>query len=100
MLQITALILGIISIILPFIPILAKKNSVRAKHTMFSVFSFLLCSIALYLPMIDMRHWALNNELQNFIDCAPTYHLAEIVLLISVICVNIFSFCYFYKKKY
>ena len=100
MLQITALILGIISIILPFISILVKNDSVRTKHTMFSAFSFLLCSIALYLPMIDMRHWALNNELQNFIDCAPTYHLAEIVLLISVICVNIFSFCYFKKKKY
>lgn len=99
MLQITALILGIIAIIFPFIPILVIKNSIRTNHKTFSVLSFLLCAITLYLPMIDMRHWALTNDISSFIDCAPTYHLAEIVLLISVICANIVSFWYFKKKK-
>ena len=90
-LQIGSLILGIIAIILPIIPCFKRKSIAKLNYNIFSYFSFLCCSITIFLPMIDLLHWAMIEDSQSIIDCVPTYAMAELIVLLATICTNIIS---------
>ena len=68
-----------------------RKSIAKLNYNIFSYFSFLCCSITIFLPMIDLLHWAIIEDSQSIIDCVPTYAMAELIVLLATICTNIIS---------
>lgn len=87
LLQIAALILDLAAIVLPLIA--CFKKNLSSNKTKISAISFWLAAITIFLPALDMYHWATIKDGQAMIDCAPTYTMAELTVLLGSICTNI-----------
>lgn len=89
MIEISALILGLISWFLILYCIFRHKHINNLKIAKLQALSWALCSIALYCPSISLKLEHLTDDYSGIFDTVSPFHFAESILLLVNVLLNI-----------
>ena len=94
--EIIALVMGILSWVILLYCIIRHSHLDELKLTKLQVFSWTLCSIALYCPYVTLKQERAVEDIAALIDTVTPYHFCASVLL----CVTlILSFTIFFLNR-
>lgn len=91
--EVIPLILGFGSWGLAFAGILLGRGKLKEKWIVYSVFSLVLCAIALYSPILDVDNHIRRGALDSVVDIVWGLNYGSIVLLIGTLLFNGLSWC-------
>lgn len=92
-LEVIPLILGFGSWGLAFTGIILGRGKLKDRWQGYSVFSLVLCAIALYFPILDIDNHIRHGALDSVADIVWGLNYGSIVLLIGTLLFNVLSWC-------
>ena len=92
-LEVIPLILGFSSWGLAFAGIILGRGKLKDRWQVYSVLSIVLCSIALYFPILDIDNHIRRGALDSVVDIVWGLNYGSIVLLIGTLLFNCLSWC-------
>lgn len=99
MIELAALVLGLVSWVLLLYCIFRHKHLDRLKIFKFQALSWALCSVALYIPSLSQQLEFARDDYDGIIDCVSTFHLASLSLLAVTLVLSVISLCLSKKAK-
>lgn len=99
MIELVALILGLVSWVLLLYCIFRHKHLDRLKIFKFQALSWALCSVGLYIPSLSQKLQLLSNDYDGIIDCINGFHVASLSLLAVTLVLSVISLCLSKKSK-
>ncbi len=86
MLQILALLFGLVSWSLLVYGIIFRKKATQQIRCRLQITSWILCAVSLYFPYLSQHLELMAKDYDSLIDCASTYHaMAATLLLITLL---------------
>lgn len=89
MIELFALITGLLSWIILLYCIIRHKHINNLKTAKLQALSWALCSIALYCPSLSLKLEHLSDDYSGVIDTVSPFHFAESILLLVNVFLNI-----------
>lgn len=99
MLQILALLLGFLSWGTLVLSIAKRKKNTAAEMYRSCFLAWLFCAAGLYIPSLCQFLEFKAADFASVIDCASTYHLASVGLLLVTFCLTILTLLLHRKHK-